>query len=171
MPPCCVFLHGNLKWEIGEDTMLISEVLTPSLIKLNVKAKTKEELFEEMVQLFVRTGIIVDREAAVMALIEREQKMSTGIAPDFALPHGKIAGISGVIMALGIIRNGMDFESLDDKPVHVVITLFSEMGNPGPHIEALSEISRLISIPDFLERLKAAPSAEQILRIIKSEEL
>ena len=152
--------------------MLISEVLTPSLIKLNVEAKTKEELFEEMVQLFVHDGIIADREAAVMALIEREQKMSTGIAPDFALPHGKIMGIKGVIMALGIIRGGgMDFDSLDDEPVHVVLTLFSEVGNPGPHIEALSEISRLIEIPGFLESIKEAASAEEIIRIIKKEEL
>lgn len=151
--------------------MLISEILTPTLIKTDVEAQTKEELFEEMVQMFVSAGLIKDRESAVMALIEREQKMSTGIAPDFALPHGKLTGISGVIMALGIIRDGMDFESLDDQPVHVVITLFSEMGNPGPHIEALSEISRLISIPDFLEKVKAASSPEQILRIIKSEEL
>ena len=151
--------------------MVISEILTPALINTDIKAETKEELFEEMVSMFVNAELIQDRESAVMALIEREEKMSTGIAPDFALPHGKIAGISGVIMALGIIRKGMDFDSLDDKPVHVVITLFSEMGNPGPHIEALSEISRLISIPDFLERLKSANSAEQILRIIKSEEL
>ena len=152
--------------------MLISEVLTPSLIKLNVEAKTKEELFEEMVQLFVRDGIIDDRDAAVMALIEREQKMSTGIAPDFALPHGKIMGIKGVVMALGIIRgDGMDFDSLDDEPVHVVLTLFSEVGNPGPHIEALSEISRLIEIPGFLESVKEASSAEEIIRLIKKEEL
>ena len=151
--------------------MLISEVLTPALVKLNVEAQTKEELFEEMVQLLVRNGAIVDREAAVMALIEREQKMSTGIAPDFALPHGKLVGIKGVVMALGIIRKGMDFDSLDDEPVHVVLTLFSEVGNPGPHIEALSEISRLIDIPGFLDRLKQASSAEQIIQIIKEEEL
>ena len=155
---------------VGEE-MLISEVLTPALIKTDIEAQTKEELFEEMVQLFVNAKLIKDRESAVMALIEREEKMSTGIAPDFALPHGKLSGISGVIMALGIIRKGMDFDALDDQPVHVVITLFSEIGNPGPHIEALSEISRLISIPDFLERLKSANSPEQILRIIKSEEL
>ena len=188
MPPCCVFSRGNfytrvfsaslkdhrglVQWEIGEENMLISEVLAPSLIKLNVEAKTKEELFEEMVQLFVSAGIIADREAAVMALIEREQKMSTGIAPDFALPHGKIMGIKGVAMALGIIRgDGMDFDSLDDEPVHVVLTLFSEVGNPGPHIEALSEISRLIEIPGLLESIKEAASAEEIIRLIKKEEL
>lgn len=151
--------------------MLISEVLTPALVKLDVEAQTKEELFEEMVQLFINNGIIADRDAAVMALIEREQKMSTGIAPDFALPHGKIIGIKGVAMALGIIKNGMDFDSLDDEPVHVVLVLFSEVGNPGPHIEALSEISRLIEIPGFLDKLKEADSPEQIIRIIKDEEL
>ena len=151
--------------------MLITDILTPSLIKLDVEAQTKEELFEEMVQLFVSEGLIGDREGAVEALIERESMMSTGVSPDFALPHGKRPGINGVIMALGVIRGGMDFDSLDGNPVHVVMVMLSETGNPGPHIEALSEISRLISIPGFLERIKSAESPEQVIGILKKEEL
>lgn len=150
--------------------MLISEALSTSLIKVDVKAQTKEELFEEMVQLFVKAGMIVDRESAVDSLLEREYKMTTGIAPGFALPHGKLPGIRGVIMALGIIRGGMDFDSLDGTPVYVVITLFSEIGNPGPHIEALSEIGRLLNIPGFVDRVRAAKNARQVIDIIKGEE-
>lgn len=151
--------------------MLISEQLKPELIKLDVKSNTKVELFEEMVDLFVAAGMLKDAEAAIDALIERENIMSTGIAPDFALPHGKINGVDGVIMALGVIKDGMEYDSLDGNPVHIVMVLFSERGNPGPHIEALSEISRLISIPQMLEKIKAATSPAQVLRILKDAEI
>ena len=150
--------------------MLISEILKPSLVKIDVEAGTKEELFEEMVQLFVSQKLIRDRDTAVMALLEREAKMSTGIAPGFALPHGKLSGVKNVVMALGITRQGIDFDSLDNEPVYVVITLFSELGNPGPHIEALAEISRLLNIPNFISRIKAAKTAAQVLQVFKSEE-
>lgn len=150
--------------------MLISEMLTPSLIKTNIEAESKEELFEEMVQLFISQKLVSDRDSAVTALLEREAQMSTGIAPGVALPHGKIPGITGVIMSLGIVRNGMDYDSLDGEPVYVVITLLSELGNPGPHIEALSEISRLLAVPDFVDRMKKARTASQVLQIIKGEE-
>lgn len=150
--------------------MLISRLLKPSLIKLDVEAESKEELFEEMVELFAHEGLVPDREVAVNTLIERESKMSTGIAPGFALPHGKLEGIKGVLIAIGIVREGMDFDSLDDEPVYVVLTLFSENGNPVPHIEALAEIGRLLSVPDFVEQIKNARSPEEIIRIFQENE-
>ena len=140
------------------------------MINLKLEAGSKEELFEEMVQMYVSNGIIRDRAAAVMSLLEREAKMSTGIAHGFALPHGKLPEIKGVALALGIVRGGIDFESLDDEPVYVVIMLFSEPGNPTSHIEALSEISRLLLIPDFLDRIRSASTPEQVLQIIREEE-
>ncbi|MBQ6472884.1 MAG: PTS sugar transporter subunit IIA [Victivallales bacterium] len=150
--------------------MLISRLLKPSLIKLDVEASSKEELFEEMVDLFVQEGLVPDRELAVDALMERESKMSTGIAPGFALPHGKLEGIKGVLIAIGIVRDGIDFDSLDDEPVYVVLTLFSETGNPVPHIEALAEIGRLLAIPEFTGQLKNARTPEEIIRIIQENE-
>ena len=150
--------------------MLISKLLKPTLIKLDVEAASKEELFEEMVDLFVREGLISNREMAVDTLLERESKMSTGIAPGFALPHGKLEGIHGVLIAIGIIREGMDFDSLDDEPVYVVLTLFSEAGNPVPHIEALAEIGRLLAVPEFTEQLKNARTPEEIIRIFQENE-
>ena len=150
--------------------MLISDILRPSMIRLDLKSASKEELFEEMVQMYVSAGIVKDREGAVMALLEREAKMSTGISSGFALPHGKIPEVKGVQLALGVVPEGMDFESLDDEPVYVVIMLFSEPGNPTPHIEALSEISRLLLIPGFLDRIRAAKNAQEVLKVIRAEE-
>ncbi len=150
--------------------MKISELLTPSLIKIGLESEEKAELFEEMVHLFVRSGLIHDREAAVRALVEREEKMSTGVAKWLGLPHGKIAEAKGLLMALGISKQGIEYDSLDGEDVFVVLTVFAEEGNPGPHIEALAEISRLFSAPGFTGKIRDAASAEEVLDLIRREE-
>lgn len=150
--------------------MRISEILSPSLVKLDIKAEDKEELFEEMVQLFVNNGQITDRDSAVTALLEREAKMSTGISRWLGLPHGKLAEASGILIALGVSKKGLDYDSLDGEPVYVIITIFAEMGNPGPHIQALAEISRLFAVPDVITKIRQAKTAQQVIDIIKNEE-
>jgi len=150
--------------------MKISDLLTSSLIKIGLESEDKEEVFEEMVQLFVDSGSITARDAALQAIFEREAKMSTGIAKWLALPHGKIEEASGLMMALGVSKEGIEYDSLDGEPVHVILMVFAEMGNPGPHIEALAEISRLFSLPGFTARIKEAVSADAVLAIIKQEE-
>ena len=150
--------------------MRISEILSPSLVRLDIKAEDKEELFEEMVQLFVNNGQITDRDSAVTALLEREAKMSTGISRWLGLPHGKLAEASGILIALGVSKKGLDYDSLDGEPVYVIITIFAEMGNPGPHIQALAEISRLFAVPDVITKIRQAKTAQQVIDIIKNEE-
>ncbi|MFA4944332.1 MAG: PTS sugar transporter subunit IIA [Lentisphaeria bacterium] len=150
--------------------MKISEQLRPALVKVGLESTEKDELFEEMIQLFVDNGLLADREAALTALREREAKMSTGISRGLALPHGKVREAKGLLLALGVSKAGIDYDSLDGEPVYVVLTVLAEMGNPGPHIEALAEISRLFSIPDFLMRLRRAESPEAVLKVIREEE-
>jgi len=150
--------------------MKISDALSPELIKIGLESEDKEELFEEMVQLFVDAGLISDRTTAIRALEEREAKMSTGVAKGLGLPHGKLDEASGVMMALGVSERGIEYDALDGKPVHVVLMVFAEVGNPGPHIEALAEISRLFMIPGFTERVKNARDARELLEMIEAEE-
>jgi len=150
--------------------MNISEVLTPALIKIELQSEDKEELFEEMVQLFVSAGVLKDRAAALRALTEREAKMSTGVGNGLAIPHGKLEEANQLLMALGICRAGLDYDALDDQPVYIVLVVFAEIGNPGPHIEALAEISRLFTLPGFSARLLKAQSAEEVFAIIRQEE-
>ena len=150
--------------------MRISEVLKPELIKIDLEGEEKEDVFKEMVQLFVDAGIIRDSEAALQALFERESKMSTGIARWLGLPHGKLDEAKELLMALGVSRHGIEYDSLDGEPVYVVLTLFAEVGNAGPHIEALAEISRLFSIPGFTARVRDAQTPEEALALIVGEE-
>ena len=150
--------------------MRLSELLTQGLIKVGLESEEKEELFQEMVQLFVQSGLIRDRDAALRALLERESKMSTGIARWIGLPHGKLEEADGILLAIGTSRKGIEYDSLDGEPVYVVIMVFAEIGNPGPHIEALAEISRLFSIPGFTERIREARTPAELLQAIKDEE-
>ena len=150
--------------------MKISDLLTTSLIKVGIESDEKEELFEEMVQLFVGSNLIQDRDAALQALFEREAKMSTGIAKWLALPHGKLEEAQGLLMAIGTSKRGIEYDSLDGEPVYVVLVVFAEVGNPGPHIEALAEISRLFSIPGFIDKIREAETPEGILTLIRGEE-
>ena len=150
--------------------MNLSEALSPSVIKVGLESEDKDELFEEMVQLFVDSGLIDDREAALTALREREAKMSTGVAKWLGLPHGKLEEASGLMIALGVSEKGIEYDSLDGELVYVVLMVFAEVGNPGPHIEALAEISRLVTVPGFTAALREVSSPEDALRIIREQE-
>ena len=150
--------------------MKISEIIKTSLIATDLKSTDKTGLFDEMVQILLDQGLLHDGAAALQSLHEREAKMTTGIANGLALPHGKIREAKGLLMALGISRNGIEYESLDGEPVHVIIMVLAEIGNPGPHIESLAEISRLFAIPGFMNRIREAQSAKEILELIRREE-
>jgi mannitol/fructose-specific phosphotransferase system IIA component (Ntr-type) len=150
--------------------MRLTDYLTPAVIKIGLESEDKDELFEEMVQLLVDAGKITDREEALAALFDRESKMTTGIARWIGLPHGKVDGIDGMILAMGISRKGIEYDSLDDEPVYVVLLVLAETDNPGPHIEALAEISRLFAVPGFTEKIRDAKTADELLALIQAEE-
>ena len=150
--------------------MRISDILSPSLIQLDLQARDKEELFAEMVQMFVRQGLILDREVALATLLAREAQMSTGISRWLALPHGRLAEAQGILIALGVSKSGLEYDSLDGEPVYVVVMVFAEIGRPGQQVQALAEISRLFALPELLENVRKAKTPQQVLQIIKNEE-
>lgn len=150
--------------------MKISELLTENLVKVDLESFEKEEVFEELIDLLVREKRITDRDAARRAIVERENKQSTGIGRGVAIPHGKCAALTQLTGALGISKGGIEYDSLDGEPVHLVFLLLAEEDNPGPHVEALAQISSLFRIPGFIERLIAAETPRQLCDIIAAEE-
>ncbi|NLF18979.1 MAG: PTS sugar transporter subunit IIA [Lentisphaerae bacterium] len=150
--------------------MTLSDLLTPSLVKVGLESADKDELFHEMVQFLAEAGRLPDRAEALSALYAREAKMSTGIAPAVAIPHGKLTGIRDTLVGLGTSPRGIAYQSLDGGPVHVVVMVFAEAGNPGPHIAALAEISRLFLVPGFTRRVQEARSPGEVLDLIRNAE-
>jgi len=150
--------------------MKISELLTEKLIKVNLGSREKEEVFEELIELLVKERRVSDRLAAREAILERERKQSTGIGRGVAVPHGKSSTIPELTAALGISKEGIEYDSLDGEPVYVVFLLLAEENKPGPHVAALAQIASLFKVPGFIERLVAAETAHEIHDIIVSEE-
>jgi fructose-specific phosphotransferase system IIA component len=151
--------------------MALYELLDTDSILPNLRAESKEAAIEELVEALERAGRIADRGAVLDAVLEREQAMSTGLEDGVAVPHAKSAAVSTLTAALGIKREGLDFESADGKPTKIVFLLIAEQNNPGPHVRALAKLARLLSDPAMRSALINARTAQEIFDIIKQREL
>jgi PTS system fructose-specific IIC component len=87
-----------------------------------------------------------------------------------AVPHGKDASVRKLAAALGISQKGVEYDAADDQPVYVVFLVLAEANNPGPHVQCLGEIARLLQVPGFYERLRRCSSAQEVLTTIRTEE-
>jgi mannitol/fructose-specific phosphotransferase system IIA component (Ntr-type) len=116
------------------------------------------------------TGILLDKNAILEAVLAREDARSTGIGSAIAIPHGKCAAVKELAMALGIAKDPIDFGSIDGRPVKIIMLLLSPADQTGPHIQALAKISRLMLDDKFKERLEKASSAEEAYRLLSNKE-
>jgi fructose-specific phosphotransferase system IIA component len=151
--------------------MALYELLDTNSILPNLRAESKEAAIEELVDALDRAGRVADRGAVLDAVLEREQAMSTGLEDGVAVPHAKSAAVSTLTAALGIKREGLDFESADGKPTKIVFLLIAEQNNPGPHVRALAKLARLLSDPAMRSALISARTAQEVFDIIKKREL
>lgn len=150
--------------------MRIYDLLNESVVKVGLESIDKEECFEEMIDLLVRDGRITDRAAALNAIIEREGQGTTGIGNGVAIPHGKHESITQLVAALGVSQEGIEFDAADNEPAHLVFMLLAKINEPGQHIQALAEISRLLLVPGFYRKIIEAGTAREIIEIIEAEE-
>jgi PTS system nitrogen regulatory IIA component len=150
--------------------MRLRDLLDNETVKIDLESVDKEECFEEMVDILVRAGRITDRAAALKAIVDREAQGTTGIGNGIAVPHGKHQSVSKLIASCGISRQGIEFDSVDNEPVHLVVLLLANINQPGPHLQALVEIARLVKIPGFYRRATQVDSAAEFLDILDAEE-
>jgi PTS system nitrogen regulatory IIA component len=148
--------------------MNLKKALSKDTISLDLKGSSKQEIIEEMMDLLERAGKIPDRKAALRAIVEREKKMSTGMQNGIAIPHGKTDTVDGLVAALGLRKDGVDFESLDGEPSRIFVMTLSPVNRTGPHIQFLAEISRLLNSPEAREQILRAGSPEEVLHVITS---
>ena len=150
--------------------MRIRDILDESVVRVPLESSEKEECFEEMVDLLVRAGQVQDRAGALQAIRNREAQGSTGIGHGIGVPHAKHASMQKLTIALGVSPDGIEFEAIDDKPVHVVFLLLARVSEPGAHVQALAQIVRLVQTPGFCRALIAATTPAQVLALIDQEE-
>lgn len=157
---------GDTRW--GQYMSLL-KLLSENNIKINMSSVDKEECFEELVDVLIRSGQLNDRQTALSALWEREAHSTTGIGKGYAVPHGKHIKIPKLCVTLGISARGIDYDAVDTLPVKVVFMVLANANEPGPHIQALAEIGRLFKTPNFLNQLCATTSPQAVLRLLEKE--
>ncbi len=148
----------------------LQDLLSSARIKCRLEAEDKGEVFEELVDLLVTQYGLASRDAILDAIRRREEKMSTGIKRGIAIPHAKTPFTKGVIGVLGISERGIDYESLDGEPVHLLFLLVSSEEDAGAHLAVLKKIALLVESPDFYAEVLKAADPEQVSRVIRKYE-
>src|SRR4030042_1477925 len=140
--------------------MNITQILQPSCVRVPLKSKDKLSAITELVDLLDSNHLLLDRNAALEAILEREKARSTGIGSSIAIPHGKCNAVKELVMAVGIAPEAINFESADGKPVKIILLLVSPTNQTGPHLQELAQISRLMLDDDFKKELEKSSSAD-----------
>ncbi|MDR2807574.1 MAG: PTS sugar transporter subunit IIA [Spirochaetaceae bacterium] len=146
--------------------MNIKTILSKDTISLHLKGTTKEAIIEELLNVLVAAHQIQDRASALAAVMEREQKMSTGMKHGIALPHGKTSAIKDLVACIGISDNPVDFDSIDQKPCRIFIMTLSPIEKTGPHLQFLAEVSLLFKSAEKRAEMLVAESPQAVLQIL-----
>ncbi len=150
--------------------MRLSDFINKRLINLSLQAKDKKETLEELADLLARQRIIPGKEKLVGVLMERESLGSTGVGNGIAIPHAKTDFTKKIVIAFGKSDKGIDFDSLDKKPVYLVFLIIAPEEAHETYLRVLARISRLLHEERIREELRAIESPRQVINLIRKEE-
>lgn len=143
--------------------MGIANILHRDSISLNLSTDDKYSLLETLVHLAAKSGKVKDTDSVIQKVIDREKLMSTGVGKGIALPHAKTDAVEDSVGALAILKEEIDFDSIDGKPVKLVFLLLGQESNVGNHLRLLSIISRILNNDSFRTKLINASNQDEIL--------
>ena len=150
--------------------MKISDILKKEHVLKELNSCDKKNVLDELSSFLEDEGEITDKESLLAALIEREKLGSTGIGENVAIPHAKISEIDKIITVFGRSKNGVEFESLDQKPVNFIFLVIAPENSTSQHLKALARISRLFKNPSLRESVLRTNEADQIYSILVDED-
>ena len=150
--------------------MNLTEILKRDFILEELEARNQHEVLDELVRVFAMGGVRFDPEAMLQVLLERERLGSTGIGDGIAIPHGKLQGLDEILLSFGRSSEGISFDAMDGKPVHLFFLLMVPENSAGLHLKILAKISRMLKDPALRDNLLRAKSKERIWRIIEEQE-
>lgn len=146
--------------------MNLRKVLSTDVISCDLPGQTKGEVIEALMDILMATGKVRDREAAMRSILDREEKMSTGIQNGVAIPHGKTDAVDDLVACFGIKKRAVEFDALDGEKSRIFIMTLSPVNRSGPHVQFLAEISQLLTDTGKREMLLRAGTPEEILEIL-----
>jgi len=146
--------------------MNLRTVLTPETVNLHLKGTSKEAIIDELLDMLVQAGKVKDKAVARACVLDREQKMSTGMKHGIAIPHGKTDSVSDLVACIGISDHPVDFDSLDQEPCRIFIMTLSPIDKTGPHLQFLAEVSLLFKSAEKRQEILNAVDKSDIIRVL-----
>ena len=146
--------------------MRITDLLDARSISLTGTPKTKSEALDQIIDLMVRSGKINDREAYRAQVYAREEESTTGIGEGIAIPHGKCDAVTKPGLAAMVIKDGVEFDSLDSRPVTLMFLIAAPNTKDNVHLDVLSKLSVLLMDENFADNLRNAASVDEFLKIV-----
>lgn len=143
----------------------LKKLLGPANVYLELNAESKQGVIDEIIDRLENAGMIKNKAEALRAVIEREEKMSTGMNNGVAIPHGKTDFVSELVVAVARKKTGIEFASVDGKPSTIFIMTISPLNRSGPHIQFLAEVSKILRDAKSRKRLLEADSVEEIIKV------
>lgn len=134
----------------------------------HLQSQNKYDAIEELALVFKDTDICNDIDALIWALKEREEMMSTGIGFGIAIPHAKIRAVKEIAFAIGISQEGIEFESMDGKPVYLIILVAAGERQHKDYLKILSSIMNLLKDEKIKNRIIQSESSEEIITILQN---
>ncbi len=152
--------------------MVLTDSLKKNNIILNAKSKNRWDLIDEMVDLAMKNKDIDpgDRDIIRNALVEREKSMSTGIGNGVAIPHCTTPRVEDLVIVLALCKNSIDFDSIDNNPVNIVILLLVPKIKLTQHIKTLANIAKMMSNDELREKIPTLKTASSIINAMKKFE-
>jgi len=150
--------------------MKIDEILKKESVIADITGKNKLDVIKEMTERLKQNDTIKNDQALYATLMEREKLGSTGIGENVAIPHGKSDELTQIITVFARSLSGVDFESLDQKPVHFICMVIAPAHSTGQHLKALAKISRLFKNQTLRDRILNAEDSNAIYSILLEED-
>ena len=149
-----------------EANMRITDLLDKNSINLNASPQNKKEALDQAVELMARSGKINDVEAYRKQVYAREEESTTGVGEGIAIPHGKCSAVNAPGLSAMVIKDGVDFDSLDGEPVNILFLIAAPDTEDNVHMDVLSKLSVLLMDEEFVAGLKEAKNVDEFLSLI-----
>ena len=150
--------------------MKLSDVLTKERIIINLNGKDKYDVLGKMVNVAKTSDKVTDEIDLLKKVLEREKIKSTGIGGGIGIPHAQTSGVTDIIACLGVSGQGIEFSSLDDKPVHLVFLIATKERTNSAYLGLLSRIARLFIDEPFKQKIIKSTSPDEIMNFILEKE-
>lgn len=147
--------------------MELAEILAKHAVLFCTDVTTKRQLFEVLAQKAAETTGL-PRADILDALTSREEIGSTGLGNGIAIPHGKMGGLKGVTAVFARLETAIDFDSVDDQPVDLVMMLLAPVGSGADHLKALSRVARLLRTDSIVDQLRSTEDPAELYAILAS---